>query len=130
MVSSKTHTSLISALGIVLLFAGTALAKTKQIDVVFPATVGKMLKLKPGNYRIDVVNNSKSPAVKFFNQDGKLMGQAPVKLVSEAQKNNQTQVDYQKVASNDRAITEINPGGWRESLLFSKTKANKSASSK
>lgn len=130
MVSSKTHTFLISALSVVLLFAGTALAKTKQIDVVFPATVGKMLKLKPGNYRIDVVNNSKSPAVKFFNQDGKFMGQAPVKLVNEARKNNQTQIDYYKVASNDHAITEISPGGWRESLLFSKTKAKKHNSRK
>jgi hypothetical protein len=130
MVSNKTHTSLISALSVVLLFAGTALAKTKQIDVVFPATVGKMLKLKPGNYRIDVVNNSKSPAVKFYNQDGKLMGQAPVKLVNEAQKNNQTQIDYFKVASNDRVITEISPGGWRENLLFSKAKTRRSTSSK
>lgn len=130
MVSSKIHTSLISVLSVVLLFAGTALAKTKQIDVVFPATVGKMLKLKPGNYRIDVVNNSKSPAVKFYNQGGKLMGQAPVKLVNEAQKNIQTQIDYYKMASNDRAITEISPRGWRENLLFSKTKTNKIASSK
>ena len=130
MASSKIHTSLISALSVVLLFAGMAFAKTKQIDVIFPSTVGKMLKLKPGNYKIDIVKNSKSPAVKFYNQDGKLMGQAPVKLVNEAKKNHQTQIDYDKMASNDHAITEISPRGWRENLLFTKAKTNKSASSK
>ncbi len=130
MVPGKIHTSLISVLSVVFLFAGMAFAKTKQIDVLYPATVGKMLKLKPGNYRIDVVNNSKSPAVKFYNDSGKLIGQAPVKLVNESQKNNQTQVDYDTVASNDHAITEISPRGWRENLYFSQSKTSKSSSNK
>ena len=122
---NKMHTLVISALGIVFLFTGMAFAKTKRIDVLYSATVGKNLKLKPGDYKIDVVNNKKSPAVKFYNNYGKLVGEAPVKLLNESKKNQQTQVDYTSVASNDHAITEISPGGWKESLVFPKTKASK-----
>jgi len=120
---SKMRTTLISALSVVFLFAGMAFARTKQIDVIYSSTVGKTLKLKPGNYRIDVVNNAKSPAVKFYNNDGKLVGQAPVKVVSESKKNDQTQIQYNMVASNDHTITEISPGGWRENLYFSQSKS-------
>jgi len=107
-----------------------AFGKTKKIDVLYPAMVGKTLKLKPGNYKIDVVNNKKSPAVKFYSNDGKLVGQAPVKLVNETGKNNQTQVDYTTIASNSHAITEISLRGWKENLYFSQSKAAKTGSTK
>lgn len=113
---SKMRTTLISALSVVFLFAGMAFAKTKRIDVIYHSTVGKSLKLKPGNYRIDVANNAKASTVEFYRR-GKLVGQAPVKLVK-TKKNNQTEIDYEKVASNDRAITEISLRGWRENLDF------------
>jgi hypothetical protein len=122
---NKINTMIISVLSVVFLFAGMAFAKTKQIDVLYPATVGKTLKLKPGNYRIDVVNNKKAPAVVFYNNYGKRVGQAPVKLVDESKKNGQTQVDYNTVASNGHAITEISPGGWKENLYFSGSKSNR-----
>ena len=122
---NKIYTTVISVLSVLFLFGGMAFAKTMQIDVLYPAKVGKTLKLKPGNYKIDVVNNKKSPAVKFYNKNGKLVGQAPVKLVNESSKNNQTQVDYTTIAANDHAITEISPRGWKEDLYFSHSKANK-----
>jgi hypothetical protein len=112
-------------LSVFFFFAGMAFAKTKQIDVLYPATVGKSLKLKPGNYKIDVVNSKTSPAVKFFDNDGKLVGQAPVKVVNESKKNQQTQVDYFTIASNDQAITEISPQGWKEKLYFSHPKSDR-----
>ena len=116
--NNKIHTTIISVLSVVFIFGGMAFAKTKKIDVLYPAMVGKTLKLKPGNYKIDVVNNKKLPAVNFYNNYGKLVGQAPVKLVNEARKNNQTQIDYTTIASNDHSITEIRPRGWKESLKF------------
>lgn len=122
---NKIHTLVISTLGIVFLFTGMAFARTKRIDVLYSSTIGKTLKLKPGNYEIDVVNNRKTSAVKFFDNDGKLVGQAPVKLVNESKKNQQTQVDYDKVASNDHVITEIRPRGWKENLVFPKPKPSK-----
>lgn len=119
---SKLRTALISAFSVVFLFAGMAFAKTKRIDVIYHSTVGKTLNLKPGNYRIDVVKNTKSPAVQFYNRNGKLVGEVPVKVVSKSAKNNQTQIDYNTVASN-HIITEISPRGWNESLYFSQSKA-------
>lgn len=121
---SKIRTTLISALGVMFLFTGMAFARTKRIDVIYHSMVGKSLKLKPGKYRIDVATNAKKPVVKFYNHYGKLVGQAPVKLV-ETQKNGQTEVDYEKVASNDHVITEISPRGWRENLYFSQWKSGK-----
>lgn len=127
---NKIDTIIISALGIVFIFSGMAFGKTDKIDVLYPATVGATLKLKPGNYKIDVVNNQKSPAVKFYNRDGQLVGRAPVKLVNEPSKNQQTQVDYTTIASNNHIITEISPGGWKESLYFSNSKVNTASSMK
>jgi len=118
--SSKIHTVLISTLGIVFLFAGMAFAKTRNIDVIYHATVGKNLKLEPGHYKINVTNTKKSAAVKFYNHYGKFVGQAPVKVASISRKNTQTQVDYSMMASNKHAITEISPSGWKENLYFSK----------
>ena len=121
----KIPKTIISVLSVVFLFGGMAFAKTKKIDVIYPAMIGKTLKLKPGHYKIDVVKRMKSPAVKFYNKYGKLVGQAPVKLVSQSTKNHNTQIDYKTVASNDHAIIEISPRGWKESLHFSQPKANK-----
>jgi hypothetical protein len=126
----KIHTTIISVLSVVFLFGGMAFARTKQIDVLYPAMVGKTLKLKPGNYKIEVVTDKKSSAVRFYNNYGKLVGQAPLKLVNEARKNHQTQIAYNTVASNDHAITEISPSGWKENLYFSHSKAAKVGSMK
>jgi hypothetical protein len=122
---NRIHTTIISMLSVAFFFAGMAFAKTKQIDVLYSSTVGKTLKLKPGNYKIDIVNNKTSPAVKFFDNYGKLVGQAPVKVVNESKKNQQTQVDYSTLTSNDHAITEISPGGWKENLYFSSPKSGR-----
>ena len=108
----------------VFFISGMAFSKTKQVNVVYPAQVGSSLHLRPGNYRIDLVNNTASPEVKFYNQYGKLVGMAPVKVVSELQKNSQTEVDYSKLASNKEALTEISPSGWAEKLIFVHTHQN------
>ena len=110
-------------MGVLFLFTGMAFAKTKRIDVIYASTVGKALKLNPGKYQINVVQNAKSPTVDFINSNGKLVGQVPVKIDNEARKNNDTQVDYNTVASNTHAITEIRPGGWKEKLVFPKAKS-------
>jgi hypothetical protein len=125
---NKISTIIISALGIVFLFSAMAFGKTDTIDVLYPATVGKSLKLKPGNYKIDVASNQKSPTVNFYNKEGKLIGQAPVKLLNETRKNQQTQVDYTTLASNNHVITEISPGGWKENLYFSHSKIDNASS--
>src|SRR5579884_3539192 len=96
---SKIHKLLISATGFVFLFSGMALAKAKRIDVIYQARVGKSLTLKPGSYRIDVVNNTKTPAVRFFDSNGKLVGEVPAQVVTKSRKTDETMIDYTKVAS-------------------------------
>ena len=120
---SKGRTTLISVLSVVFLTAGMAFAKTKRIDVIYHSTVGKTLKLKPGNYRIDAVKNKKSPAVNFYNSYGKLVGEVPVRVVNKSGKNRETQIEYNTVASN-HVITEISPRGWNENLYFSQSKTS------
>src|SRR5574337_410684 len=104
---NRIHTTILSVLSVVFLFAGMAFGRTIQINVIFPATVGKTLKLKPGNYRMEVVNNTNTTMVRFYDQGRKHVGEAPVKLVNKSQKNDQTLIDYSTIASNDHAITEI-----------------------
>jgi hypothetical protein len=121
---SKVQVWLISTLGIVFLFSGMAFAKTKQINVIYQTRVGKSLKLTPGKYRIDVTKNTKMSEVQFYNRDGRLVGQVPVKVVDKSRKNNETEVYYSKLASNRQLLTEISPGGWRENLVFSHPSGN------
>jgi hypothetical protein len=121
--SNKIHTNLIIVTSVLFLFTGMAFAKTKKIDVIYASTVGKTLKLNPGNYRISVANNMKAPMVNFFNSNGKMVGTVPVKVDNLARKNSDTQVDYNTVASNGHDITSIRPKGWKEKLVFSQPKA-------
>lgn len=121
----KIRTTLISALSVVFLFAGMAFAKTMRVDVVYHATVGKTLKLKPGHYRLAVASTAKTPMARFYNNHGKLVGQVPVKVSSISRKNDQTEVEYNLASANNHVITEISPRGWSENLYFSHSKANK-----
>ncbi len=109
-----------AALGAVaasLLFCGmTFAAQSHSINLLYPAQIGNHLKLKPGNYNLRVSRSPKPEAA--FYQHGKLVGQAPVKLVSEAQKNSQTQIDYSSPSGNFRRITQIQFSGWRDKLVF------------
>jgi hypothetical protein len=116
---SKFQMGLTSLLGVFFLFGGMAFAKTKQIDVIFPAMVGNSLKLKAGTYRINVAQDMQNPEVKFYNQEGTLVGEAPAKVLDRAQKNSRTSIDYDKLASSQEALTRISPEGWRETLVFS-----------
>lgn len=115
------RTILISTSTVAFLFAGMAFAKTNRIDVIYHAKIGKTLMLKPGNYRINLVNNTKSPAVRFYNRSGKLVGKVPVKVVSKSTKNSNTEIDYNTVASN-HFITGISLRGSDDKLIFPQSK--------
>ncbi|MGH9359994.1 MAG: hypothetical protein ACRD1O_12590 [Terriglobia bacterium] len=65
-------------------------------------------------------NRSQRPEAAFY-QDGKLIGEAPVKLVSEAQKISQTEVYYGSLSGKSRPVTQIELSGWRNKLVFEKS---------
>jgi hypothetical protein len=80
--------------------------------------------LRPGSYRMEVPENTKSPRVVFY-QNGKVVAKSKVKLVSEATKNPDTEIDSVK-SGKYQLVTKIHPAGWQEVLVFS----NRHASSK
>ena len=96
---------------------GLGLAKSSNISLIYRGQVGN-LTLAPGSYRV-VVNNHSQTSKAAFYQDGQLVGTAPVKLVAESGKNSQTEVFYSAPHDSVRPITQIDPSGWKEKLMFS-----------
>jgi len=72
--------------------------------------------LAAGTYRMEVPDNSKTPAV-TFSQDGKVMATVKAKVVPEQEKNGDTEVDSVTEGSAQE-VTAIRPSGWEEELLF------------
>lgn len=103
-----------------LLLCGAAFAKTHNVNVLYAAKVGSHLKLAPGNYRVAINNRSQSPEAAFYKH-GKLVGEAPVKLVSKSRKIGRTEVYYGSLSGATRPITQIEMSGWRNSLVFGKS---------
>lgn len=71
--------------------------------------------LPAGTYRMEVPDNSQTPAV-TFSQDGKVMTTVKAKVVTEPKKNDDTEVDS-VTQGNAQAVTAIRPGGWEETRL-------------
>lgn len=100
-------------------FAGGSRKSPKyKTDVTFSSVT----KLKNGNtlpagtYRMEVAENSQTPAV-TFTQDGKVVATVDAKVVTEQKKNESTEID--SVTQNDvKVLTAIRPGGWDEELVF------------
>jgi hypothetical protein len=111
---------LIAASGL-FLTAGTALArsshsKTAQITVLYTSKIGNGPELKPGNYKVEVAANAKPIEVTFY-QNGRLVAQAPAKLVNEGKKADDTQIYYNN-AGNEHVITRLDMQGWNEQVMF------------
>lgn len=72
--------------------------------------------LPAGTYRMEVPENSQTPAV-TFSQDGKVMATIEAKVVNQQKKNEATEVD--SVSQGDaQVLTAIRPAGWDEELTF------------
>lgn len=112
-----------SALGVaVALFFATGLifAKSENVNLIYRGEVGNSVTLAPGNYKVVLNTASQSPEASFY-KDGKLMGTAPVRVVAEGQKNNQTEVYYSSPTNHVRQITQIDFSGQRDHLIFNKS---------
>jgi hypothetical protein len=99
---------------------GLTFAKSSNLNIIYKGKIANGLTLSPGNYRVVVDNHSATPEVSFY-QNGALVGTAPVKIVHESRKNNQTEVYYSAPQDNVRRITQIDFSGWKEKLIFGKT---------
>ncbi|MGH9328715.1 MAG: hypothetical protein ACRD2B_18770 [Terriglobia bacterium] len=107
-----------TGVSVALLFVcGMTFAKSSNVNLIYRAQLGNNLVLAAGKYHVVVNKKSQTPDVAFY-QNGKLVGKTPVKIVSEAKKNNQTEVFYNSPHNNVRHISQIDFSGWHSKLMF------------
>jgi hypothetical protein len=75
--------------------------------------------LKAGDYTIRIPEHTKTPEVEFY-VEGKLVAKAQAKVETQPQKNEYTAIEATMKGNTD-VVTAIDPGGWREKLVFSKS---------
>src|SRR5215471_15640557 len=124
----KAFNSMLATTALVLFTTGMAFARfpghhnsaQRPADVDFTETmkVPNGPTLPPGTYKVALLNDSSAPEVGFY-QDGKLVGQAPVKLVDQGKKIRQTEFASDSVDSHTRIVTEIDFSGWTQKIMFS-----------
>jgi hypothetical protein len=99
-------------------FAGSHKSKERTVSVTFSnaAKFNNGNTLAAGTYRMEVSENSPTPAV-TFSQGGKVMATTQAKVVTEQKKNDETEID--SVTQGDtNVVTAIRPAGWDEELNF------------
>jgi hypothetical protein len=123
---SKISKLTLEAIVAVLLVTGMAFARSHRadsgeksagVDIEQAATVPGGPSLAQGHYKVTLNTQSSSPELEFY-QGRKLVGQAPVSVVPQSQKIEQTEVYYDGLNSGSPVITEFDLGGWREKLMF------------
>ena len=97
---------------------GSHKSSERATDVTFDS----MMKLQngetlpAGTYRMEVPENSQTPAVTFL-QDGKVVATSNAKVLSQEKKNPCTEVDS-VTRGKTQLLREIRPSGWDEILKF------------
>lgn len=109
--------SLLGAATALVFASGLVFAKGENINLIYRGELGSHLTLAPGQYRMAVNGTPRAPEATFY-QDGKVVGTAPVKVVAQASKNNQTEIFYSSPSNHVRQITEIDVSGKRDHLMF------------
>jgi hypothetical protein len=96
--------------------------KSASVDIVDVTKIPGGPTLEPGTYQVTLLNASSAPEVGFY-QAGKLVGQAPVKLVDQGKKISETEVRTDTGPNNTNVLTEMDLSGWTHKLMFEKSKA-------
>jgi hypothetical protein len=126
--NAKACKSILTTTAFVLLATATAFAgfpgyhnsarKSADVDLADTMKVPNGPTLPPGTYRVTLVNDSSAPEVEFY-RDGKLVGQAPVRLVDQGSKIANTEVFTNVQSDHSQLITEMDLSGWTEKVMFS-----------
>ena len=95
--------------------------KSADIYIFNPAQIPDGPALKPGNYRITVMDSSDAPQVAFYSNDN-LVGKTTAQLVSEQKAPDHTSVRYLFRDQNDPIVSEIDVKGWTQRIVFSPAK--------
>lgn len=91
-----------------------------SIDVLYHSKVENGPYLAPGQYKVELAKNTRSPEVLFY-QDGKVVAEAPANLVDRSKKTDQTKV-YYNTADGQHFITQIDLRGSTENIMFNSAK--------
>ena len=130
---NRIGSSILATSGAVLLAAGITFAgfpgihhssrKSADIEITETTKVPGGPSLEPGTYKVVLLNESDTPEVGFY-QDGKLIGQASVKLDDQGKKFQHTEFEANILDGNREIITALSPGGWTEKIIFSVSDAS------
>jgi hypothetical protein len=113
----RASTLLISAAIATLMTAGLSFAKDNSINVLYKSKVGTEALLKPGKYRVNLVQGANSTKLDFYRNDHQV-AQVPVTIKPENRNNQYTEVDYNQLTKNAHAITAIRLKGWSEEFVM------------
>jgi len=118
-------TALLGSAIAILLVVIPGLAKTRMttVEIVDPAQIGEGTVLKPGTYRVELLTNSQSPELGFY-QNRKQVAETPVKLVPSKTTNSETQVQY-NTASNPQVMTEVDFRGSNQRVVLEDSQPGK-----
>ena len=107
-------------------FAGSWFGKssTKSFAVTLDsaAKLSNGTMLKAGDYTVKIQERTQTPEVEFYTE-GKLVGKEQAKVETQPQKNEYTAIEA-TMKGNTNVVTAIDPGGWRERLVFSKSSSH------
>jgi hypothetical protein len=92
--------------------------KSADIDLIETTKVPNGPTLQAGSYKVTLLSGSSAPELGFY-QDGKLIGQAPVKLVDQEKKISNTEVFLDNNDDHTQVITEMDLSGWTQKVMFS-----------
>lgn len=96
--------------------------KSASVDIVDVTKIPGGPTLEPGTYQVTLLNASSAPEVGFYKA-GKLVGQAPVKLVDQAKKISATELSADTKPDHTQVLTEMDLKGWTQKLMFEKSHA-------
>jgi len=91
--------------------------KSATVDIVGVMKVPGGPTLQSGSYRVALLSPSSVPEIGFY-QEGKLVGQAPVKLVDQGKKISETEVLTNAGPNHTNVLTEMDLSGWTQKLMF------------
>jgi hypothetical protein len=107
-------------------FSHNSSMKSTNVDVVYKTNLANGSTLQPGEYKLEIPLNTKTPELKFF-QNGRLVASVPAHVKTEARKASSTEIDY-KSKGQAHFMTEVRPGGLHEALVLTNAAGMKSGS--
>ena len=96
--------------------------KSASVDIAEATKIPGGPTLQPGTYRVTLLSPSSVPEVGFY-QDGKLVGQAPVKLVDRGKKISETEIRSDTKPNHTLVLTEMDLKGRTQKLMFETSSA-------